>query len=104
MKVNKMAIFLIILIVWAVFSIAFIARDYWQKFKTEQLQAAYGQGYQQAIIEVGNEVAKCQSEGVALNLGNNNEGNPITVTIFAAECFQQAEAPVEETGEEMVEE
>lgn len=101
MKMNKATIIFIILIAWAVFSVIFIARNYWQNFKVGQLNAAYIQGHDQAIVDVATEVSKCDRNGVPLNLGNDKDGKPMSVVIIAPHCFQPAAA--ETSTEPMIE-
>jgi hypothetical protein len=99
MKINKTSIILIVLIVWAVFSIGYIAMSKWNQFKLEQMQQAYQQGYSQAIINVATEADKCASAGVPLNLGKDKDGKDVTVTIVGVSCLQKASetaAPAEQ--------
>jgi hypothetical protein len=91
MKITKNAIVMIVLIVWAVFSIGYIGWNSWNNFKMTKLVNAANQGYSQAIINIATEVNKCASTGVPLNLGNDKDGKPVTVTIVGVSCLQQAQ-------------
>jgi hypothetical protein len=85
MKISKIAIALIVLSIWAIFSIGYIGINTWNQFKAVKMSQAAQQGYAQAIMEVGAAVEKCQE--VPLNLGNNK-----TVSIVSVECLKQAQA------------
>jgi hypothetical protein len=92
MKLSKTAITMIVLIVWAVFSIAYIAWNGVNNFKMNQLRNAANQGYQQAIIDVATAANKCESSGVPLNVGTDSSGKTVTVTIVGVSCLQQAQS------------
>jgi hypothetical protein len=91
MKIKKSLIVLIVLIVWAAFSVVYIAWNSWQQFKINQAQAAFNngvnQGYQQAIVDLATEAKKCQE--VPLRLGKDESGKDITMGIVATACLQQ---------------
>lgn len=93
MKFNKTSITIIVLIIWAVFSIGYIGFIKVNDFKLNQLRIAAQQGYQQAIIDVGAEANKCDSKGVPLNVGTDKDGKTVTVTIVGVSCLQQAQTP-----------
>ena len=81
-----------VLIVWAVFSIGYIAWNSWNNFKLNQMRTAATQGYQQGIIDVATAANKCEQTGVPLNVGTDKDGKAITVTIVGVSCLQQAQA------------
>ena len=91
MKITKTVVAMIILIVWAVFSIIYIGWMNWNNFKLNQLRSAANTGYQQGIIDVATAANKCESSGVPLNVGTDKDGKPVTVTIVAVSCLQQAQ-------------
>lgn len=82
---------MIILIVWAVFSIVYIGWNSFNNFKLNQMRNAANQGYQQAIVDVAREANKCANTGVPLNIGTDSSGKPVTVTIVGVSCLQQAQ-------------
>jgi len=92
MKITKTTISMIVLIVWAVFSIGYIGWNSWNNFKMTQMQNAYLQGQQQTILAIGTEANKCAQSGVPLNLGNDKDGKPQSVTLVSVACLQQAQA------------
>jgi predicted negative regulator of RcsB-dependent stress response len=92
MKITKNAILMIVLILWAVFSVAYIGWNSWNNFKLNQMRNAATQGYQQAIIDVAAAANKCEQTGVPLNVGADKDGKTITVTIVGVSCLKQAEA------------
>ncbi len=100
MKINKKLVLCIISLIWLVFSIGYIAWDLWGDFKAGQMSAAYQNGYAQAIINVAEEANKCASTGVPLNLGNDSEGQPITVTIVGVSCLQPAQENSQEEAKQ----
>jgi hypothetical protein len=91
MKITKTVIAMIILILWAVFSIFYIGWVNWNSFKLNQLRNAANQGYQQGIIDVATAASKCEPNGVPLNLGNDKDGKPVSMTIVSTACLQQAQ-------------
>lgn len=91
MKISKTAFALIILGIWAVFSIGYIGVNTWNQFKTMKMSQAAQQGYAQAIVDVGTAVEKCQE--VPLNLGNNK-----SVSIVSVDCLKQANQQTPATG------
>lgn len=93
MKMNKMAILLIVLIVWAVFSIVFMARDYWQEFKLGQMQTAFNQGVEQSIGQIMQQAKTCQP--VNLYSGDTQ------VNLIDVACLQQTQQDGENGGEVM---
>jgi|WetSurMetagenome_2_1015567.scaffolds.fasta_scaffold123453_2 hypothetical protein len=96
MKISKNAIVMIVLIIWTVFSVFYISWFTWNNFKTKQLSNAANQGYQQGIVDVASAAAKCDSNGVPLNVGTDKDGKQATVTIFAASCLQQSTATTQQ--------
>lgn len=106
MKLNKVTIIFIVLIAWAVFSMVFIARNYWRSFKNVQIKEAvsqgYTQGYGQAIYEVATVAEQCQAGTVPLNLGNDKDGNPMSldIVVYAAKCLEQNTGQPGDSAEE----
>lgn len=93
MKITKTAIVMIALIVWAVFSVGYIGWNTWTNFKMTKMQQAFDQGKQQIILAIATEAAKCTQTGVPLNLGNDKDGKPQSMTLVSVECLKQASTP-----------
>jgi C4-dicarboxylate-specific signal transduction histidine kinase len=86
MKITKSSVAMVVLIVWAVFSAAYIGWSSWKNFTTNQMRTAANQGYAQAILDIGAAVEKCQQ--VPLTLGEDK-----TVNIVSVDCLKQPSAP-----------
>jgi hypothetical protein len=92
MKITKTAIIMIALIIWAVFSAGYIGWNSWNDFKMTKMQNAFIQGQQQIIFAIAAEAAKCTQTGVPLNLGNDKDGKPQSMTVVSVDCLKQADA------------
>jgi hypothetical protein len=91
MKISKTAITMIVLIIWAVFSIGYIVFVQVNQFKANQMAVAARQGYQQAVVDVAAEANKCGESGVPLNVGTDKDGKAVSVVIVGVSCLQQAQ-------------
>lgn len=91
MQIKKSLVVMIVLIIWAAFSVVYIGWNSWQQFKANEATAAFNngasQGYQKAIIDLATQAQKCQA--VPLNLGNDKDGKPMTMEVVAVSCLQQ---------------
>jgi len=82
MKINKLTITLIVLIVWAVVSVIYVANDYWKDFKMSQMQAAYSSGSTQTISQIVKKAKTCEP----INLYTEEK----EVNLIDVACLQQA--------------
>ena len=102
MKNKKMAIVLIILILWALLSAAYIIWDQWQEFQVKKVQAAFdqgaSQGLRQAILGIAQAAQNCQE--VPLNLGQDKDGKAVVLTIMDVSCRNGAKIAPEAVTEE----
>jgi predicted negative regulator of RcsB-dependent stress response len=57
----------IILAVWIIFSVVFVANNVWQNFQVNQVQQAAGAGYQQAVVDLVKQAETC--EAFPINIG-----------------------------------
>ncbi len=92
MKIKSSVIALIVLSVWALFSVVFIGWNAWQQFKANQATVAFNnganQGYQKAIFDIAKAFSqKC--EPLPLNLGKDSEGKDQSMEIIATACLQK---------------
>lgn len=60
MNLTKKTILCLILFLWVVFSIAYIANDIWSNYKDVQLVQAYNQGRADTVNTLIQEAEKCQ--------------------------------------------
>jgi|WetSurMetagenome_2_1015567.scaffolds.fasta_scaffold749466_1 hypothetical protein len=90
MKITKTTIAMIALIIWAVFSVGYIGWNTWINFKMTKMQQAFTQGQQQTVLAIANEAAKCTQNGVTMNLGNDKDGKPQSMTVVSVDCLKQA--------------
>jgi len=58
----------IVLAVWVIFSVLFIANSIWQNFQANQVQRAAATGYQQAVVDLIQQADTCQE--FPINLGD----------------------------------
>ncbi len=79
---TKVSVKKIILIVWVVFSILYVAYNEWSRFSTFVMQQSYSRGIQDAIGKVLEESKNCK--GFPINLGDKS------VTLVNVECLKQA--------------
>lgn len=93
MKINKLTIVIIVLIVWAVFSLVYMANDYWQDFKMGKMQAAYSNGSSQAVAQIIERAKTC--EPVNLYAGET-QVNLIDVACLQKQAGQGEGAQAEE--------
>ena len=73
----------ILLVLWLVFSVAYVAWGEWTRFKVFVMQRSYGQGLQDAVAKVIEESKDCK--GFPINLGEQK------VTLVNVECLKAAE-------------
>jgi hypothetical protein len=90
MKITKTAVALIVLILWAIFSLGYIGITTWNQFKATKMAQAYQQGRSQAFFDIADEVNKCAPTGVPIELGKDKDGKNIIVPIVGVSCLQQA--------------
>jgi hypothetical protein len=87
MKVEKLRIALIVVSVALVISVAYIAMNEYQRIKTQEQLSVYQQGvvigYQQAVIQLLNQVSTCQQVPVTYE--------NLTINVIAVDCLQQAQ-------------
>ena len=85
MKTKKVLIALVILIVWAVFSVGYICYSQWQNFQTTKIQVALNQGYTAAVNDLYTAAKKCQPVPVKTQTE--------TIQVVDLACLQQANKP-----------
>ena len=86
-KFNKKIIFSLIISIWIIFSIAYIANDVWQDFKVNLLTRSYNQGREMAIQQIIQESDKCQ----AFNIFNGEK----SVDLISIKCLQEQQEKLE---------
>ncbi|MCF7836692.1 hypothetical protein K9N08_03630 [Candidatus Gracilibacteria bacterium] len=60
----------IILAVWIIFSVVFVANNVWQNFQVNQVNQAASAGYQQAVVDLVKQASTC--EAFPINLGESS--------------------------------
>jgi hypothetical protein len=87
MKLTRQAIALAAVTLALVLSLSYIGVSEYQKMKTQEQLSAYQQGvvigYQQAVIQLLNQVSTCQQVPVTYE--------NLTINVIAVDCLQQAE-------------
>jgi hypothetical protein len=103
MKIKKSIVVLIVLIVWALFSVVYICWDRWQGFKATQIQQALNQGYQQGrqqiVMEIGQMGQNCE-QAIPLNLGEDKDGKVITMNLINVACLKKDDSQTAPAAEE----
>jgi|GEM_PF-1949103 len=77
------SVYIMILVLWIVFSVSYVVLDVWEEFKINKMEAAYNQGKADAVRTVIRETAKCSA--VPLYDGDKK------VEIFSLECLKKAQ-------------
>lgn len=80
-RLNLKTIFLILVCVWGIFAVWYIANDQWQDFKINENQQAYQLGRSDTIKAVIDEVSKCQQLPLSID---DKKANVVSI-----ECLQQ---------------
>ena len=80
---KKINFWRIALILWLVFSVAYVAYGEWTRFKVFVMQNSYNQGVEDAVAKVIDESKNCK--GFPVNLGQTS------VTLVNVECLKQGE-------------
>jgi hypothetical protein len=80
---NKVPAKKIILIVWVVFSILYVAYNEWNRFSTYVMQRSYEQGITDAVSQVIQQSQACKAFPV--NVGQNK------ATLLNVDCLKQAQ-------------
>jgi hypothetical protein len=87
MKLTKQSISLVAVTLALFLSLAYIGVSEYQKMKNQEQLSAYQQGvvigYQQAVIQLLNQVSTCQQVPVTYE--------NLTINVIAVECLQQAQ-------------
>jgi len=82
MKINKITVIFVILIIWAVFSVLYVAVDIWRDFQVNQLQQAFNQGSASTVSQIFTRTADCQP----VNLFSDEE----EINLVRVSCLEQA--------------
>lgn len=82
MKINKITAIFVVLIIWAVFSLLYIAVDVWRDFQVNQMQQAFNQGSASAVSQIFTRTAECQP----VNLFSGEE----EINLIRVSCLEQA--------------
>ncbi len=84
-KLNKRVIFLAAVLVWAVFSVWYIANDQWQDFKVREIEESYEAGIQAGINKAVNTVIIEASKCTQVPLSNSEK----EINVVSVECLQK---------------
>jgi len=82
---KKPSISRIILIVWIIFSVCYVAWGEWNRFKMYVMQRSYQQGVADAVSQVITQAKTCKAFPV--NIGDNK------ATLVSVDCLKQPEQP-----------
>lgn len=88
MKAGRKIISIVIVLVWIVFSIVYIANDVWTDFQKEQINSALQSGYQQGVSDTVDQ-AMTQAENKeckAFSIYNKDK----SVEVINTKCLQSA--------------
>lgn len=108
MKINKATVVFIILAIWIVFSVLYIINDVWQDFQLRYAEQAFTQGREEGAMNaygmVGQAAVTQVEEGcknlIPLNLGKDEAGKDIIISLINAECLDKEEEVNVELPEE----
>lgn len=84
---NRKYIVRAVMLLWVLFSLGYIMRDQWLRFRTVQLQSAYKQGFADSVQKLITESGKCEP----ISVYNADE----KVSLINIECLK----PTDETTE-----
>jgi len=88
MKVGRKIIGMAVVLIWIIFSIAYIANDVWTDFQKEKINAALQSGYQQGVADTVDQ-AMTQAENKeckAFSIYNKDK----SVEVISTKCLQKA--------------
>lgn len=71
----------IVVIVWVIFSVLYVAYNEWNRFKVSVIQSSYNQGVEDAVAKVISEAKTCKV--FPINLGESK------VMLVSTDCSQQ---------------
>lgn len=90
MKARGKIIGIVVVLIWSLFSIAYIANDIWTDFQKEQINSALQTGYQQGVSDMVNQAitnaenTKCEP----FSIFDKNKGK--SVEVINTKCLQSA--------------
>ena len=88
---NTSSIFVIILLVWAIFSLIYIGYDVWSDFKSQQINQAYQSG---RVNTVNNLINRATKDCKPFTVNSNDK----KVDLIRVKCLQQAGQGAQQQG------